>query len=169
MKTNQLKTILLMTVMATIVFAMTYVNIYIPVLTGQGGLIHLGTLAMFLIAAKYGKYYGAFAGALGMTLFDLLSIWSIWAPGTLVVRLIAGYVMGLLAESKEGQGRSLTKNIFALLGGGGVIIVGYWIFEGAFLGFGLIPALSSVPGNVLQIVIAGLGLWMMKSMPEIEV
>ena len=151
-----------------IVFVATYINIHIPILMGQGGLVHLGTLVMFIIAIKYGRTYGALAGGVGMALFDLLSIWATWAPGTLVVRIVAGFVMGQVALSKEGQGKSLVRNVMALLAGGAVIVVGYWLFEGIFLGYGLVPALGSVPGNILQIVIASLGLFLLKSMPELE-
>lgn len=151
-----------------IVFVATYINIHIPILMGQGGLVHLGTLVMFIIAIKYGRTYGALAGGIGMALFDLLSIWATWAPGTLVVRIIAGFVMGQVALSKEGQGKSFVRNVLALLAGGAVIVVGYWLFEGLFLGYGLVPALGSVPGNILQIVIASLGLFLLKSMPELE-
>jgi len=151
-----------------IVFVATYINIHIPILMGQGGLVHLGTLVMFIIAIKYGRTYGALAGGVGMALFDLLSIWATWAPGTLVVRIVAGFVMGQVALSKEGQGKSLVRNVLALLAGGAVIVVGYWLFEGIFLGYGLVPALGSVPGNILQIVIASLGLFLLKSMPELE-
>jgi uncharacterized membrane protein len=151
-----------------IVFVATYINIHIPILMGQGGLVHLGTLVMFIIAIKYGRTYGALAGGVGMALFDLLSIWATWAPGTLVVRIVAGFVMGQVALSKEGQGKSFVRNVLALLAGGAVIVVGYWLFEGIFLGYGLVPALGSVPGNILQIVIASLGLFLLKSMPELE-
>lgn len=167
-KPSRVKELTLTSIFIAAVFVATYINIYVPILMGQGGLVHLGTLVMFVIAVKYGKTYGALAGGIGMALFDVLSIWAIWAPGTLVVRLIAGFVMGSVALSPKGQGASMARNVLALLAGGAVIIGGYWLFEGLFLGVGLIPALGSVPGNILQIVIASLGLFLLKSMPDIH-
>ena len=151
-----------------LVFVATYINIHVPILMGQGGLVHLGTLVMYIIAVKYGRTYGALAGGIGMALFDLLSIWTQWAPGTLVVRLIAGFVMGQVALAPSGQGTSLVRNVLALLAGGAVIVLGYLVFEAFFLGFGLVPSLGSVPGNILQLVIASFGLFLLKSLPELE-
>ncbi len=167
-RSSDVKRLVYSALFVALVFVATYINIFVPILMGQGGLVHLGTLVMYLIAIKYGRTYGALAGGIGMALFDLLSIWTQWAPGTLVVRLIAGFVMGQVALAPEGQGKSFVRNILALLAGGAVIVVGYWLFEGFFLGYGLVPALGSVPGNILQIVIASFGLFILKSMPELE-
>lgn len=167
MQNQSLRTMIFSAIFITLVFVATYINIYIPVLMSQGGLVHLGTLVMAMIAIKYGPKYGALAGGIGMALFDLLSIWAIWAPGTLVVRLIAGAVMGIVASSKAGQGMSPKNNALALLAGGAVIVVGYWIFEGLFLGVGFIPALGSIPGNLLQIVIASMSLGLVHSLPNL--
>jgi hypothetical protein len=48
-------------------------------------------------------------------------------------------------------------------------VLGYWIFEGLFLGVGFIPALGSIPGNLLQIVIASMSLGLVKSLPNLPV
>ena len=80
-----------------IVFVATYF-IQIPTTGISGGLIHLGNIAMFSIALKYGRKYGALSGGLGMMLFDLFSAWFVWAPATLVVRGVMGYVIGLVAQ-----------------------------------------------------------------------
>lgn len=152
---------------SAIVFVFTYIGVQVPAFGAFGGLTHMGTLVMFIISIKYGKYYGALSGAIGMTLFDLLSPWAAWAPGTFVVRIIAGYVFGLVAESKEGQGMSMTKNWLSLGLGGLVIVVGYFIFEALVLGSGF-AALRSIPGNLLQLVIASAGIFIYKSMPELR-
>lgn len=152
---------------SAIIFVFTYIGVQVPAFGAFGGLTHMGTLVMFIISIKYGKYYGALSGAVGMTLFDLLSPWAAWAPGTFVVRIIAGYVFGRVAESKEGQGMSMTKNWLSLGLGGLVIVIGYLLFEALFLGSGL-AALRSIPGNVLQLVIASAGIFIYKSMPALR-
>lgn len=168
-RSQEVKRLVYSALFIALVFVATYINIHIPILMGQGGLVHLGTLVMFMIAIKYGRTYGALAGGIGMALFDVLSIWATWAPGTLVVRLIAGFVVGTVALTPEGQGASFIRNILAILAGGVVVVLGYWLFEGLVLGYGLVPALGSVPGNILQIVIASFGLFLLKSMPELEI
>ena len=167
--TNKLSLIqvIYVSMFSAIIFVFTYIGVQVPAFGAFGGLTHMGTLVMFIISIKYGKYYGALSGAIGMTLFDLLSPWAAWAPGTFVVRIIAGYVFGLVAESKEGQGMSMTKNWLSLGLGGLVIVVGYFMFEALFLGSGL-AALRSIPGNILQLVIASAGIFIYKSMPELR-
>ena len=94
---------------SAIVFIFTYIGIQLPAFGAFGGLTHLGTLLMFLIAIKYGKYYGALSGAIGMSLFDLLSPWSAWAIGTFFIRLIAGFVFGYIAQDKMVKGHRKLK------------------------------------------------------------
>ena len=62
--------------------ATAFINIRLPI-AANGGLVHLGNVPLFLAAIIYGKKTGAFAGAFGMGLFDLLSGWTLWAPFTL--------------------------------------------------------------------------------------
>ena len=87
----------------------TFINVPYP--GSAGGLMHLGTLMMFIIALKFGKTYGALSGGIGMYIFDLIGGYGIWAPGTLVVRLIMGYVVGWIAQDEKGQGSNIYRNI----------------------------------------------------------
>ena len=66
-----------------LVIVATFINVPFP--GAVGGLVHLGTLMMLIIALRFGRYYGALAGGIGMALFDVLSGWALWAPGTFVV------------------------------------------------------------------------------------
>ena len=96
-------------VIAAIAIALTYVftafvNITLPIAI-NGGLIHLGNVPLFLFAILFGKKVGALAGGIGMGLFDLLSPWAIWAPFTLVIVGLMGFVVGLISEKKKGFGK----------------------------------------------------------------
>lgn len=163
MKTRQL---VLTAVFISMVTVSTYIRIHIPL--GTGGLIHLGTLVSFTIALKFGARYGALAGGIGMTLFDLFSEWYVWAPATLIIRLISGYVVGRVALSRRGQGLNMLRNVIAIMLGGVVIISGYYVFEAFILGVGLVPALASIPGNLTQIAFAMFGLLIVPSLPRLE-
>jgi uncharacterized membrane protein len=154
-------------IFSSIIFVFTYIGVQIPAFGAFGGLTHMGTLLSFVISIKYGKYYGSISGALGMTLFDLLSPWTAYAPATFIIRLISGYIFGLLAESSEGQGKSIIKNFISLILGGLTIVIGYFVFESIFLNLGW-AALRSIPGNILQIIIASFGLFIFKSMPDLR-
>ena len=162
MKTKQM---VLTAVFIAMVTVSTYIRIHIPI--GTGGLIHLGTLTMFTIALKFGPRYGAISGGVGMALFDLFSEWYVWAPGTLVVRLLAGFVVGYIALSSAGQGGNKIRNLLAILAGGTVIVVGYFVFESIFLGTGF-AAIMSVPGNLAQIMIGLFALFILPSIPSLE-
>jgi uncharacterized membrane protein len=56
--------------------ATMFINIKLPIM-GNGGLIHLGNVPLFIAAIVYWKKTGAVAGAFGMGLFDLLSGWAL--------------------------------------------------------------------------------------------
>lgn len=166
-RSQDLRRLIYMALFIALIFVATNIRVHIPILMATGGLVHLGSLMLFVIAVKYGKTYGAVSGAIGMTIMNLVTEFAHWAPGTFMIRLTMGYVVGKLAETKEGQGTSFQRNVLALLAGGVVHIIGYWLYEGLFLGIGLVPSLGSVPGNILQIVIASFGLFLLKSMPEL--
>ena len=88
-------------------FAATmFINIRLP-LMGNGGLIHLGNVPMFLGAFVFGKRTGALAGGIGMGLFDLISGWTAWAPFTLVIVGLMGYVSGMISEKLKVDRKSV--------------------------------------------------------------
>ncbi len=149
-----------------IVFVSTYF-IQIPTTGISGGLIHLGNIAMFSIAIKYGRKYGALAGGVGMALFDLFSAWFVWAPATLVVRGLMGFVIGLIAQDKKGQGANMVKNVIAIIVGSVVMLSGYFFFEAVILGVGW-AALGGVPGNLVQLAIGLIALGIIPFLPEMK-
>ena len=128
-----------------------YINVRIPFLASNGGLIHLGNVPLFVAAAVYGKKTGAVAGAFGMGLFDLTSGWVAWAPFTFVICGLIGYVFGLITENKKGK-LSLVLAVFAAAV---VKVVGYYIAEIVIYG-NLVAPVTSIPGNLVQIFVAGI-------------
>lgn len=120
---------------------------------GNGGLIHLGNVPLFIAAFVFGKRSGAIAGAFGMALFDLISGWTLWAPFTFVIVGAMGFLAGLIAEKVPGN-RVLVYTLavaVALL----IKIVGYYFTEVILYGNWILP-FGSIPGNIMQVVIAGL-------------
>ena len=140
-------------VLAALFAALTYVatwliNIRLP-LAGTGGLIHLGNVPLFWGAMIFGPFVGAFAGAIGMGLFDLMSGWAAWAPFTFVIVGLMGWVVGIFAKKRPLRNRffnDLTSLILALL----IKLAGYYLAELLLTGNPVAP-LGSVPGNVLQV------------------
>ncbi len=125
-----------------------FVNIRLPI-GGNGGLIHLGNVPLFLAAILFGKKIGALAGGIGMALFDLLSGWTLWAPFTFITVGLMGYVVGSVTEKKKG----LVWQIIALILACGIKIIGYYIAEGILYRNWVAPVFS-IPGNLIQVITA---------------
>lgn len=132
--------------------ATMFINIKLPI-AGNGGLIHLGNIPLFVAAFVFGRRTGAIAGAFGMGLFDLLSGYTIWAPFTFIIVGAMGYVAGVIAEKVPGK-RVLVYSmavVVAML----IKVVGYYFAE-VVLYSNWIQPFGSIPGNVLQVGFAGL-------------
>lgn len=84
-----------------------------------------------------------------MGLFDLLSPWAIWAPFTLVIVGLMGFVVGLISEKKKGFGWSVFAMLMALI----IKIVGYYFAEVIIYGNWVAP-FTSIPGNIIQVFVA---------------
>ena len=155
MEQNRNKTYTL--VITALFIALTYVatwliNIRLP-LVGSGGLFNLGNVPLFIGAMLFGRKTGALAGAFGMGLFDLFSGWTAWAPFTFVIVGAMGYVVGLMAEKKPFKNTNV-NNIVSIILALIIKIVGYYFAEVILYGNWVAP-LGSIPGNILQVGVAG--------------
>ncbi|TDL75345.1 ECF transporter S component [Rhodococcus qingshengii] len=132
--------------------ATMFINIKLPIM-GNGGLIHLGNVPLFIAAFVYGKKTGAVAGAFGMGLFDLLSGWALWAPFTFIIVGAMGFVGGLISEKVPGK----KIYVYTLAVATALIIkvVGYYFAEVLLYGNWIQP-FGSIPGNIMQVAIAGI-------------
>ena len=144
-------------VICAIFIALTYVatwliNIRLP-LPGSGGLIHLGNVPLLVAAMLYGRKTGAAAGAFGMGLFDLFSGWTAWAPFTFVIVGAMGYTVGVMAEKKPFSNPTVNNIVSGFLAMV-IKVVGYYFAEVILYGNWVSP-LGSIPGNVLQVGVAG--------------
>jgi len=120
---------------------------------GNGGLIHLGNVPLFIAAIVYGKKTGAIAGAFGMGLFDLLSGWTAWAPFTFIICGAIGYTIGLITEKNKGN--TYIASAVAIFAACIIKVVGYYFAEVLLYGNWVVP-FGSIPGNVMQIALAGI-------------
>lgn len=126
------------------------INIKLPV-ASNGGLIHLGNVPLFIGAGIFGKKLGAYSGAIGMGLFDLVSGWTIWSPFTIVISALIGYTFGSILSKKF----SVKRYLFAVAVAMVIKSAGYYIAEAIIIRNLLIP-LGSIYGNVIQIIVAGI-------------
>lgn len=152
---NKTREVVLCGLLTAMVFVSTrFLNVRLPV-SINGGLIHMGNTMLFMIAIVFGKRRASVAGAFGMGLFDVVSGWFAWAPFTFIIRGIMGYMVGAAAERKGKN--SMLMIIAAIILSGLVMIGGYYVTEALLYGNWIAP-MTSIPGNVIQLVIgAALG------------
>ena len=91
-----------------------------------------------------------------MALFDILSPYAIWAPFTLVIRLLMGWLIGTISHGKKSYGRNTPRNILALLASLPLLIGGYYVAEAILYGNWIAP-LQSVSGNLGQYIVGFIG------------
>lgn len=76
-----------------------YLKIPIPVPGGGSTALHIGNAFCVLAALLLGGWYGGFAGAIGMTIADLLDPrYIVSAPKTFVLKLCIGLITGMVAH-----------------------------------------------------------------------
>ena len=114
----------------------TYLQIKIPVPGGDATSLHIGNAFCVLAALLLGGWYGGLAGAIGMTIADLLDpVYILVAPKTFVLKLCIGLITGLIAHkiakiSESNDSKYIFKwSLIASIGGLNVIadpIVGFF-------------------------------------------
>lgn len=128
-----------------------FINIRLPI-AGNGGLIHLGNIPLFIAAIVFGWKTGMIVGGIGMGLFDITSgFWLSWAPFTIVIVGLMGFLIGKITENKNSKFSYVAAIIVAII----VKVVGYYIAEGIIYGNFIAP-IYSVPGNIIQVGLAGI-------------
>lgn len=98
----------------------------------NGAMVHLGSAALFTIAALFGGMYGALAGAIGSALFDLVMGHSAYTLFSIVIKGLAGLFVGLILVGMRPRPfyqltYSLGKLILALIIGSVWTAFGYCI------------------------------------------
>ena len=77
----------------------TFLQIKIPVPGGDATSLHIGNAFCVLAALLLGGVYGGMAGAVGMTIADLMDpVYITGAPKTFVLKLCIGLITGLVAH-----------------------------------------------------------------------
>ncbi len=88
-----------LTTVATISF-----SVYVPATKGY---FNLGEVMVYTTAILLGPFIGAVAGGIGSMLADVVLGYHIYAPGTLVIKGVEGFIVGLLAQRLKLKGRGL--------------------------------------------------------------
>ena len=153
---NNALLISMIAIFTAINFVVTYwIQIPIP---ATGGYINIGDITVMYIALLFGPIIGGIAGGLGPMLADIFSpSYIVFAPATLVIKGIEGFLIGLIANPKKCEERFSYRDIIAVLIGGILIPLGYFIYEVFILQIGIRVALVEMPGNFFQFGFAAVG------------
>ena len=140
MKKIDLKKLVVSALLASFVCVATMI-IQIP--NGIGGYFNLGDCIVLLCGWLLGPVYGALAAGIGSMLADVFSAYVVYAPATFVIKALMAVVAHFTL--KKGTVRVIISGLLAEI----VMLLGYFIFEGAFLyNFG--TAAAALVANSLQ-------------------
>ncbi|MBE7024818.1 MAG: ECF transporter S component [Ruminococcaceae bacterium] len=144
MKTKTQKTVIAALFAALCCVATMIIKIPSPL----KGYLNLGDPVVLLSGWLLSPLYGFWAAGLGSALADVFSGYVMYAPATFIIKglmaLIAYYGFKFLGN-KIGK---LPARIISGILAEGIMILGYFIFEG-FL-YGLIPSIVNIPANAMQ-------------------
>ena len=136
---------------AVILLATTFLHVH-PVV-GQG-YIHLGDMFVYLAACFLPTPYAMLAAGIGGGLADVLSGHIPWMIPTLIIKAVS-------VPAFANKGKLLCKrNVLAVLLGGVICVVGYYLAEVVLYGSWVSPFLS-VPMNLIQSAANGIGFLVM--------
>ncbi|WP_026509758.1 MULTISPECIES: ECF transporter S component [unclassified Butyrivibrio] len=84
---------------AGLMAALCYVGYAVfPAINASGTKVHVGNAFVVLGALLLGGLYGGLAGAIGLSLADIISGYAASAPRTFICKLVIGLVVGLVAH-----------------------------------------------------------------------
>ena len=122
--------------------------IHIPI-PATDGYINLGDCVVLLGAFLLGPVYGAAAGGVGSALADILTGYTVFAPGTFVIKAGIAVIAALIMKALGGKTKA--ASVVAGIAGEVWMVLGYFLYESIFLGYGLAAA-GSIGGNAIQAV-----------------
>lgn len=137
------RSIALLAIMAAATCVFTLL-IRIPIAPTRG-YIHLGDVAANFSALAFGPWFGLVIAGGGTALADLIGGYPNWAPLTFVIHGLQGFVVGYIAYLS--RHRTWPMFLGAALGEV-IVVVGYFLAEWPLYGLG--PALTELPGNMIQ-------------------
>ena len=150
---NNALSISIIGIFTALIFVITFwIQIPIP---ATGGYINIGDIAVMFTALLFGPLIGGITGGVGPMFADIFSgAFIIYAPATLIIKGIEGFLIGLISNPRDRSGRISYRDILAVIVGGILIPLGYFIYEAFILGLGVAIALVEMPGNFFQFITA---------------
>lgn len=134
-------------VMVGLSTALCVIGTMIRIPYGNGAMIHFGTAMLYTIAILFGGFKAAFAGAVGTAFFDLIMGFGPYTLWSFFIKGIAGFLVGVIANSGKSKGKNFNKNFIACLIGSVWTLIGYIVAWTYVIG-SLKAALLNTPGSL---------------------
>ena len=126
-------TISIIGIFAALICVLTMV-IAVPVPATQG-FINIGDAGVMITGLLFGPIIGGIAGGIGSALADIFLGYTIYAPATLIVKGLEGFIVGLIANPKKNYKKLNFRDVLAVIIGGAVMVIGYFVYELYLFGF----------------------------------
>ena len=140
-------------VFAALVFIVTSQIPPIPI-PATSGYFNVGETIIYVAALLFGAFVGAFSGGIGAMLADVYLGFSVFAPGTMVIKGIEGAIVGILYQKlRKHLPNPTVRAVVSAAVGGLEMVMGYFLYEQLVLGYPFALALAEVPFNIVQMLI----------------
>jgi len=139
------------TVFAALVCVVTV--LFVLPIPATSGYFNLGESIIYIAALAFGPFVGAVAGG-GAAIADLILGFHVFVPGTLIIKVFEGIIVGALNKSLKQRITSTTLSAtISIIVGGGFMIIGYFIYEQVVLSYPVELAIAEVPFNIVQVIV----------------
>jgi uncharacterized membrane protein len=126
--------------------------LFVVPIPATSGYFNLGETLIYSAALLLGPLVGAVAGA-GASIADAL-VAAQYAPGTLTIKALEGFLVGYLTRKINQKIKNLTLSAtIAILIGGFEMVAGYFLYETLVLGYPTALASLEIPFNIVQMII----------------
>ncbi len=142
----------------TALVAVATIVIVIPI-PGTQGFVNFGDIIILTVALAYGGIPALIAGGIGSALADIIVAYPVWAPFSLVIKGLEGYIAYLVYAKLFGRPLKLiptahSKKVYfqgaiSLAIGALFMVIGYYFASVVVIGT-FSAALASIPSNLLQ-------------------
>lgn len=117
-----------------------------------GGYINLGDCFILVSAWVLGPVCGFAVGGIGSAMADLLTGYVYYIPGTFLIKGCVAVLAAIILRAfvKKNEKLRFSGYIVSSITAESIMVAGYYLYAAFALGKGLVIALDSVAGNLIQ-------------------
>ena len=135
--------------------AFTYGKINIQFTAGQSTAIHIANAVVVLSSWLLGPVYGGLAGAIGLSIADLMDPRYITsAPKTFIMKFFIGFIAGMIARKMNLKEKDDRKEIIKITGISAVAGLGFNVIVDPIFGYFYKQYVLGMPQDIASIAMA---------------